>query len=440
MFEDTLVGLYGSQYRFDDIEYEVPTLEADTTLAMDKTGNHAIKDILDKEMAHLRITQNLVRELENYSERLMSKDDDHISFFGGNLTGVHKIVYTTDDRNTLAIDLLTIDEHSIRKQVRALEHIGSDWVRGTDGINLALLYVSYRLDNSSLSESLKRRGIMACLMILQFKLLSSMMNNYFKYPVSEKLALAVYNDLSRKFFIKKYRTWRAVLELRAQTIYDKDHTKTIHTYVTDERLQYVISDVQVRLKTMILNIYEVTMRLHASGSTIGSTGMLMQIENNIEVKDFERDFEIYYKYIIDTMGEYNAFVKKELVGVIVDSITTMPEKQFYDVIGVVVELAQKHDPKLESMVREIIIYTFEYLKSNSRSIRDTRNLETLLISLKGLFTASKTNHPTVLMLRDYFDKLVKKSITSKNPATIAGVRTGIILYIILRTISMNAYK
>ncbi|MNR52451.1 hypothetical protein D3C85_1723040 [compost metagenome] len=54
--------------------------------------------------------------------------------------------------------------------------------------------------------------------------------------------------------------------------------------------------------------------------------------------------------------------------------------------------------------------------------------------------ASRMVDPTLLKMRDLADTIVNKSSTSKNKAMQASLRTGLQLYIVLRTFTMNYYS
>lgn len=401
-----------------------------------------IKRILHEHMSHVKIDSNLVRDIEYFLKSFVNRNEEHINFFGSNLTGVNKITFSTEDRNQLCVDLLGVDEFLIKKQIKALPHIGDNWIRGTDGLNLSLLYLCHQIHNSKLSDKDKQKTIVNCLIILQIKFLSSLLHGYFKYPVSEKLALAVYDALSRRFYIKKYGTWFKILEARAINIYTKGeiHFPVIESFEPDAKIQYMITDIQTRIKAMILAIYDVTVRLKDKGVGLSSQAMLVEQYGKIEVRDIEKNFNTYLIYIQDTMQDERAFIKPELIEIISDSITTMPAKLLSDLLIVISRMAKEDDKKLNEMTREIMIYLFDYLRANKRKADDLSNLGNLIIALKQLFTASKTNNSGVFKLRDYFDNLVKKNIKNKNPATITGVRTGIVLYIILRTLTKNHYE
>lgn len=424
----------------EESNYLVPSLEAIKTTTTDSPSD--IKNIMKDEMSLIKIDTRLVRDIEYFLKSYVNKNEEHISFFGSNLTGVNKITFSTEDRNSLCVDILGLDEFLIKKKVRELPHIGDNWIRGTDGLNLGLLYLIHLVHNSNLSQSDKQKTITNCLVILQIKFLSSLLHGYFKYPVSEALAIAVFDKLSRKFYIKKYGTWLRILEARANDIYDSKsiHFNTISTFETDNEVQYMITDMQTRIKSMILNIYSVTVELKDKGVGLSSQSMLVKQLDSVEVRDIERNTNNYTVYILNTVKEPRAFIKPELIEIISDAITTMPAKLLNDMLVKVSDMAREENRAILEKIREVVMYMFDYIRANRRKVDDLSNLGNLIITIKTLFTASKTSNAEVLKLRNYFDDLVKKNIKNKNPATITGVRTGIVLYIILRTLTKNHYS
>ncbi len=424
----------------DDFRQQI-ALEALQTKSKASEAHFEIKKIMQEEMQHIRIDNKLAKDIRYYLKGFINRNEEHVNFFGGNLTGVNKITFSSEDRNFWLVDLLNLDDKVVKNRVRQLDHIGDNWVRGTDAVNLGILYLIHLLHHSKLDEKTKREAILNCLVVIQIKFLSSLLHGYFSYPCSEALALAVYEELSRKFYIKKYGTWLAILEARANDIYTKGeiHYKTIETFESDEDIQYFITDTQTRIKSMILNIFEVTMRLKDKGVGMNKSNMLVVQFGKIEVRDIERHFDEYLTYLNNTMQEPRAFIKAELIEIITDSITTMPGKLLNDCLLVMSTLAQNDDRKLQEHTRETLIYLFDFLKKNKRDVEDLSNLGNLILQLKAVFTASKTNSSTVIKLRDYFDSLVKKNIKNKNPATISGIRTGIVLYLMIRALTKHHY-
>ena len=53
--------------------------------------------------------------------------------------------------------------------------------------------------------------------------------------------------------------------------------------------------------------------------------------------------------------------------------------------------------------------------------------------------ASRSSDPALLKLRNTGEKLIRKAVQSKNPSMLAAVRTGVLLYVVLRTFSKDHY-
>ena len=53
--------------------------------------------------------------------------------------------------------------------------------------------------------------------------------------------------------------------------------------------------------------------------------------------------------------------------------------------------------------------------------------------------ASRSTDEDLMMLREYGEKIVKVGTSTKNPTIIAAVRTGLLLYIVLRGFTMHHY-
>lgn len=402
-----------------------------------------ILPIMKKHCDHIVLNQNLNKKLADYVKWFMNMNDEHVAFLGANLTGVNKIRFTTDARLQLTEEILTIDESAIRQEVRALAHIGANWVRGTDGLNLTLLYLVHRLNNdTTLSSSIRYKMQVNLLLILQYKFLSSILVHYFKYPVKPEVAIAVYQVLSGKYLIKKYGTWQALLEARCYDILvaDSTHRKTIKTFKPDDKIQYLITDPQTRLKSMIQNIYAVTIEIIESDQKVGVLSNFVDVDGDLKLRDIERKQNDYLLYIKKIAGNKSEFIKEDLVTIIDSSITTMPKKLFYDVLIYTSEQMRAKDAKVNELFEEIIIHCFSYFSHNKDTINSINDLSNVVKVMKDLYTAGKTSNESILKSRKIADKIIRKSVKTKSAATEAGLRNGLILYILLRAITKSHYS
>ena len=69
-----------------------------------------VKTIFDTECSHLKFDKKLGALIARYVLDFINKNSDHMTFFGGNLTGVQIVRFTDEDRNRWFTDILGTDE------------------------------------------------------------------------------------------------------------------------------------------------------------------------------------------------------------------------------------------------------------------------------------------------------------------------------------------
>jgi hypothetical protein len=76
-----------------------------------------LKQIFDEASTSIKFDQNLSRKIQKYVGDLMNRNEEHVMFFGSNLTGVYDLRFKTSDRNEWFLDIKDLDEFAIRKRV-----------------------------------------------------------------------------------------------------------------------------------------------------------------------------------------------------------------------------------------------------------------------------------------------------------------------------------
>ena len=72
-----------------------------------------IKSVFDG-VSPFKITPAFIKQIHLYGQAFVNKTEDHVAFFGGNLTGVHVVRFTTSDKNEWVSDFLEYDEYEIK--------------------------------------------------------------------------------------------------------------------------------------------------------------------------------------------------------------------------------------------------------------------------------------------------------------------------------------
>lgn len=404
---------------------------------------NTIKSILEQNTKHWTLDKKLFKALDDFVKSYINLNEDHVNFFGSNLTGVHMLKFTTRERLQLTEDILAIDDNEIRRQVRALPHIGDTWVRGTDGLNLALLYLVHLLANDKKNSQNDRYNAQVnALFILQCKFLSSILNEYFDYCTSEPIALATYEALSGKFLIKKHGSWLELIKARCNAILvkEKTHQLAIQQFAPDDKIQYMITDIQGRYKQMIINIMAVTIQVKDKNQSLSAHSDTIEMDGDIVLKDLTNVQTDYLHYLREVVPNQRDFIKEELTDIILNSITTLPKKLLMDsLLAFSKNITTKNSPA-NQLMEEVIFYVFEYFNENRDEVRNIHDYSRVLRTFKNLYTAGKSVNPSVLKSRALADKVNKGIVKTSNPVSVAAVRIGLILYIILRALTKNHYS
>lgn len=400
-----------------------------------------IKDIFDDSSKDIKYDKVLAKRITKYLANLMNMNEDHVLFFGSNLTGVYPLRFKTSDRNEWLIDIMDVDEHDIKRRVIKDAKVNPDWVRATDVFNLDCLYTMHRFLISDLPEREKQQAVDDVAMILNIKLISSIVAAYFKYSVDERVAQEVYSRLSRKFYIKKFGNWRKVLEHRSADITAKSPKwrGVLQAFTSNEDIAQCISDIQGRLRSMIKYIWEVLDEVRQDEMKFNKTSMSIETGGEKIIQELKRDSDILKRYILKTALEPRLFLKPELVTIVQAEMRTMPEKPLYDIIDHLTTEVGKGNEKAEQYLNDVIEFTVNTIQSDRTASRNMDDLGWLLNKMKLLITAAKANDPLVFSIREESEILVKKSAKTRNNTLIASLRTGLTLYVIARAFTKKHY-
>lgn len=403
-----------------------------------------IKETFKKELSYLEIDSKLVKRLASFKHRFINRNEDHIKFFGGNLLGVEVVRYLQADRDTWFGEVLDIDDDSLTQALYSLEVINEEYKRTSDVVNLTSTWLLHALFNSKkLTAREKEQGMIDVAYMLQVKFITSIFAHYFKFPADPELAQAVYESLSKKYAIKQHGSWHALFTARSVDIVARSgiHAKTHQHYNDDDAILYLITDVQGRVREVVKKMYAVMIQLKDDKQRISSTSSTVAIDGENILKDRQRGISNYKRYIHTVITDRQTFIRDEVLGVINDAMHTMPPKLLVEVLEYCSDnYGKKHHEGIGELCDETLLHAFEFLSQNRTLVRNQANLGSLVSRLRNLYMASKMNDPTLIKMRDLADDIVSKSATTKSSSVQASLRTGLQLYIVLRTFTMEYYS
>jgi hypothetical protein len=401
-----------------------------------------LKQIFDQASTQIKFDLTLSKRIQRYVGDLMNRNEDTVMFFGSNLTGTYDLRYKTSDRNEWFVDIKDLDEYEIRKRVTTESSLDPNWVRANDVFNLDCLYTIHRYLNSSLNQKQMETAVEAVAMALNIKLLGSIMAAYFPYKCDERIAQEVYARLSRKFYIKKFGNWRAVLEKRSHDIAFNNSKwyPILKEFTDDEQIAQCISDIQGRLRSMIKYVWGVLEEVKADDAKFRRTSSTIEIEGEKVLQTLKRDTDKYLRYSQEIVLDRNTFIKPEVLAVVEAEMRTLSAKLLVDALNEVVVIANSRSKQVEELVEASVQHAINTIQSDRAAARYLSDISWLLNKEKLLFMASKTNDPLVFKARTIAEDIVKKACRTKNATMVAALKTGVIIYIIGRTFTHDYYQ
>jgi hypothetical protein len=408
-----------------------------------------LREVFDEQFDQVQFDADLCKRIIQFSIKYMNRNDDHSAFFGGVLLGVNPIRFLESDREAWYEEVLDVDEDLLKAAFRKVKAINFEFKVMSDVFNYTPIYVTHYLihrinGNTKIPQQLRHDASMHAFMCLHYRFLTSLLVKRFRYPADPEVATATYASLSGRFDIRRFGSWRALLQDRAEDLISPNsiYRQAIAKFDPDPSLIRVVTDTQGRIREVVKKIYAVYLETLASGSRIRSTSeTAMNTDGEMVLKDRKNGYASYMRYLKEVVQTERNFIREELVEVIASAMQSMPPQLLREALVFMSHNYGKPNMGyLDEIITENLLYTFDYLQNNRQAVGHTNDLATLLAKLRSLLMASRSSDPTVLLLRDHTEKMVGQAIKSRNPAIVAAVRTGVLLYITLRAMTKGHYS
>lgn len=404
-----------------------------------------IKDVFDHHCDHLVFDRNLASKLISYHLDFVNKTHDHTLFFGGHVLGVYDVSFTDEDREDWFVYILGVDEMVLRPDLLRIPAVRAEFKISSDTFNLSVIWLLYRLHNEKrLEDKIKFEAMVTSAAILHYKLLTSILNWYFKYNTTLGKAEATYARLNGKFDIKKYNTYGAMYRAKSETMVNGNwhYHSVLESMSSNFRVIECLNNLQGGIRDMMKNVYSVFMQVHVDGDKIGSTNMMFEHDGSTLIKDKLDLSSTYGRYMKSILSDRNSFIKEELVLVILSLIPNMPERLFRLSLEETSKMYYGHGTKeIDHILEQTLIHAYVYLSDN-KAILTSGNLDLadILIRLKGVYTSGRVMDPVLINLRIDTEKFIPKVIHNKISVNVSSVRTGFLLYLIARAFTMRHYS
>lgn len=404
----------------------------------------SIKDIFEEECGHLKIDTKLAKAVSGFVIGFANRNEDHVAFFGGNLMGVQRVRFTTEDRNMWMDDIMEGDDYALKDMIAGATNIVASRIVSTDPMNLSCLWLCHKFLVSNLPDRVKHQAMIDCMLALQYKFITSILAYWFKYQANHDVAVATYASLSKKFGLKRHGTWGKLLEYRAEEIIAKRsiHYKTLMDFNDNDDIVYMVNDIQGRVKDILKNIRDVFEEVSHSPnlliSNTSSTGT--NLDGETIVRDVFSNEQKMKRYIHTVSMDKDSFFKEALYDIILDTMPRVHERLLRELLDYVsLNTGRGGDPNIAPFLDGVLDHMFGVYAELRGPERRKNNVSGMLARLRGLYTASKSNDVNLATVKDLGEAIVGKGVKTKNSAMVNALRTSLMLYVALRAMTMEHY-
>lgn len=403
-----------------------------------------IKNLFEHHCSHLVFDSKLARKINEFQVGFVNKNEEHMTFFGGNLTGVQVVRFTSQDKDKWFTGILEADDFLMEEQLLELPAINPNFHVSTDIFNHSCFWLMHKFVNSNLlNDKQKKQAMLDTALVLYYRFITSLLFRYFRFPADPRVAEATYARLSYKFAIKKYGSWYATLEARCLDLVDEHglHIGTITSFNDDGDIIRMINDSQGRIRDMLKNIYSVLKNTSDMGIKIRTTSSVIEHDGEEIFRDSTKNLTGYIRYINSIIADKNSFIKQELTDIICKVMHTMNPKLFLTTLEWCSNNYKYSSHKeVEVLIDETLTHSFTYLNNNRTVIKESTDLPGMLSKLRGVYMSSRSTEVELLKIRKVAEKIIKQATGTKNENAISSVRTGLLLYIVLRSFTMSYYS
>lgn len=402
-----------------------------------------VKDVFEGIATDISFDKHLVEQLHRYKQNFINRNKEHAAFFGGNLLGVQIVRFLPADRNNWFDNILLADEEVLREKIHKLPGINPEWFVSSDTMNLSCLWVAHKLFHSALPANVKRQAMFDTFLILQFKFITSIIANFFTYPADRQVAEATYAALNMKFILKEKSSWLGLLSHRCNELLTSSNTHygTLSTMGSDKKVIDMLNAIQGALKDYIKNIREVMEKVRITGGKVSSVSSVMGVNGEEILKDRTRGPIVYTNYLKSILADKNSFIREELLLVVTK---IMPSCTYTHLKNALEHLSANYfkadHKKIDEIANLTLSHAFAYLSDNRTSLNSNMDLANMLMRLKGAYTSSRSTDPDLLRLRSLTEEVIRPAVLSKTEAVLASNRTGVLLYIVLRSYAKSYYS
>lgn len=386
---------------------------------------------------------------ESFATNIVS---NAFTVFGVNIRDLNPLLRKSMDAEQKYMMTAGFTSIDMRKIIKSIPAIDSNFKVVSDPFNVFTTYLLYCFSKSKLSENLKRQAQFDTLKLLQYKYFTSLVNHRFPYKTNEAIMQATFESLTEKFDIKKYGTWKLVMENRVADMLSNDsiHKKTISTFVDDKAVLYFITDFQTRIRNQINIFVEEYMRIKEIGDRFGSystTGTDSETGETVYI-DQETKLDTCINKVYADCLSISRFIDDQAIRLTSSMFTAVNNTQVRNMLVGFSEYAvkkikenKKDEIKTQNdsilylgpyvFIDNVIRQTYRYCARNG--VNTSRPVE-VIKTAKNVYSSSRISDASIVNIKMTVTDLITKIQHNTRETTVSALKIALIIYIVIKSI------
>ena len=402
-----------------------------------------LSETFDKICPDFVVDKDKIKTIQQILHSYVNRNPDHSAFFGGNLLGVQVVRFLNSDVDNWFDKVLDCNEDSLQDAIYKCDDINEDFEVSSNAFNLSCMWVCHKIANSGLPKELVRQGLIDTLIYMQIKFVTGRLYRLFPYPANKAVAEATYASLTNKYAIKEHSTWMNWLTYRAGAIIANTSRTWRAIMHFDQNYEVVIglNTTQGQIRSMLKFYRRAMESVRVDGGKITATSASAVGHDGVEIlRDKNNSVQKYLQYLRSIATDKTSFIRQELVNVVAKIMPSAQTKYVTSALEhISAQFYKKDHAEYERVFELLLVHSFDYLNANKNSVRQNKDLGTMLLRLRGAYTSARSSDADLLDLRDSIEKLIKPAVDSKTPAVVSSVRTAVMLYLVARAYTMSHY-
>lgn len=394
-------------------------------------------------------TANMVKEIVKW-RTLYENRGEHAEALNTPLLGCNVIKFLPRDSDAL-FDILGVNKNDFQSTIRR-SSLNQSFIVATDPFNLLVTWAVHKFYNSNMPQNLRNEACMSLFYMMLIRFFSSFVNHMLPHGANRGIMEATIDSLSDKFDIKHADTgtWKLVMMSRATELLDPKniHCNTIKTFIGDQKITYLITDTQTRIRTKVKLVILEYHKMKESGKTSVDTTLIEEIGDKTDVKGLENSYDSMISSVCNRVLNVNQFIRNDFLKIACSTTTNIRSDMLRELLIKFSTLAtyqyahhKQEDTDSRGRYRGYMILIRNMVQRTYRAcimkkVKMTSKLA-ILQEVINLYKASRVSDPEILKVKESVEAFVLDTKMSSRDSTRASLKIAFIIYLMLLTFDLD---